>query len=132
VAQGFSQIPGIDFRQTFAPMAKSASIQILTAYAAMNDWELDYFNTKQAFLKLQEDIYMRQPPGFEPLDANFQKLVCQLLSSLYRLKQAAYDWYELLHDVLTWLGFLYCKADYAIFVFDYVNGKGMRVICVIV
>jgi hypothetical protein len=98
----------------------------------MNDWELDYFNTKQAFLKLQEDVYMRQPPGFEPLDANFQKLVCQLLSSLYRLKQTAYDWYELLHDVLTWLDFLHCKADYAIFVFDHVSSKGMRVICIIV
>jgi hypothetical protein len=46
VAQGFSQIPGIDFGRTFAPVAKSASIHILSAYAAAHDWELDCFDAK--------------------------------------------------------------------------------------
>jgi hypothetical protein len=50
---------------------------------------------------------------------------------LYGLKQAAYDWYELLREVLTRLGFLRCEADYAVFIFDHVNGEGVRVICII-
>jgi len=126
VAQGFSQIPGIDFGRTFAPVAKSASIHILSAYAAAHDWELDCFDAKRAFLwgKLQEDVYMHQPPGFERLGSDGSHLVTHLLSSLYGLKQAVYDWYELLRDVLTHLGFLRCEADYAVFIFDHVNAKG--------
>jgi hypothetical protein len=133
VAQGFSQIPGVDFGKTFAPVAKSASIHVLAAYCAMNDWELDCFDAKCAFLwgKLKEDVYMRQPPGFERFGEDFAKLVCHLLSSLYGLKQAAFDWYELLREVLTVLGFLRCEADYAVFIFDHINGKGVRVICII-
>lgn len=133
VAQGFSQIPGVDFGKTFAPVAKSASIRVLAAYCAMHDWELDCFDAKRAFLwgKLQEDVYMRQPPGFERLGDDFARLVCHLLSSLYGLKQAAYDWYELLREVLTSLGFLRCEADYAIFIFDHINGEGERVVCII-
>lgn len=57
--------------------------------------------------------------------------MCHLLSSLYSLKQAAYDCYELLRDVLTRLGFLRCEADYAVFIFDHVNAEGVRVICII-
>jgi hypothetical protein len=98
VAQGFSQIPGVDFGCTFAPVAKSALIWVISAHATANDWELDCFNAKRAFLwgKLQEDVYMHQPPGFECLSPDGSHLVAHLLSSLYRLKQAVYNWYELL------------------------------------
>lgn len=74
---------------------------------------------------------MRQPPGFERQGPDGALLVAHLLSSLYGLKQAAYDWYELLREVLTRLGFLRCEADYAVFIFDHVNGEGERVICII-
>lgn len=133
VAQGFSQIPGVDFGRTFAPVAKSTSIRVLSAHAAAHDWELDCFDARRAFLwgKLQEDVYMRQPPGFERVDTNGLPLVAHLLSSLYGLKQAAFDWYELLRDVLARLGFLRCDADYAVFIFDHVNGEGVRIICII-
>lgn len=70
---------------------------------------------------------MCQLPGFE----NRASLVCHLLSSLYGLKQAAYDWYELLCAVLIHLGFLCCKADYAVFVYNHVNSEGVHVICII-
>jgi hypothetical protein len=127
VAQGFSQVPGVDFGKTFAPVAKSASIRIISALAARLDWELDSFDAKRAFLwgKLQEDVYMRQPPGFEQFGPAGERLVCHLLSSLYGLKQAAYDWYELLRDVLVRLGFLRCDADYAVFIYDHVNTGGI-------
>jgi hypothetical protein len=126
VAQGFLQIPKINFGHTFVPVEKSA-------YAAAHDWELDCFDAKQAFLwgKLQEDIYMCQPPGFECLGSDGTRLVAHLLSSLYGLKQAAYDWYELLCDVLTHLGFLRCEADYAVFIFNHINDEGERVLCII-
>jgi hypothetical protein len=129
VAQGFSQITGVDFSRTFTPVAKSTSIHILAAH----DWELDCFDVKWAFLwgKLQEDIYMWQPPGFEQQGPNAQHLICHLLSSLCGLKQAAFYWYELLCDILTCLGFLCCDADYAVFIFDHVNSEGARVICII-
>jgi hypothetical protein len=129
VAQGFSQVPGIDFGKTFAPVARPSSIRLLSAHAAAHDWEIDSFDAKRAFLwgKLREDVYMRQPPGFE----NGASLVCHLLSSLYGLKQAAYDWYELLRAVLIHLGFLRCEADYAVFVYDHVNSEGVHVICII-
>jgi hypothetical protein len=60
VAQGFSQVPGIDFGKTFAPVARPSFIRLLSAYAATKDWELDSFNANQAFLwgKLREDVYM--------------------------------------------------------------------------
>jgi hypothetical protein len=133
VAQGFSQIPGVDFGCTFAPVAKSLSIHVLSAYAATNNWELNCFNVKHAFLwgKLQQDIYMRQPPGFERTGPDGSHLIAHLLLSLYGLKQATYDWYELLCKVLTHLGFLHCNADYAVFIFDHINAEGTRVICII-
>jgi hypothetical protein len=133
VAQGFSQVPGIDFGKTFAPVAKSTSIRIISALAARLDWELDSFDAKRAFLwgKLQEDVYMRQPPGFEQFGDGGDRLVCHLLSSLYGLKQAAYDWYELLREVLTCLGFSRCDADYAVFLYDRHNEQGVRIQCII-
>jgi hypothetical protein len=74
---------------------------------------------------------MRQPPGFECFGPRGQCLVAHLLSSLYGLKQAAYDWYELLRAVLISLGFIRCDADYAVFIFDHVNAKGVRIVCII-
>lgn len=133
MAQGFSQVPGIDFGKMFAPVAKAASIRIISALTALNNWELDAFDAKRAFLlgKLTEDIYMRQPPGFERFAAYGGLLVCHLLLLLYGLKQAAYDWYELLREVLTHLGFLRIEADYAVFIYDHVNAEGERIICII-
>lgn len=133
VAQGFSQIPGIDFGKTFAPVARPTSIRVISALAAQLDWELDSFDARRAFLwgKLKEDVYMRQAPGFERFGPEGGRLVCHLLSSLYGLKQAAYDWYELLREVLMRLGFLRCDADYAVFVYDTVDSKGVRTVCII-
>jgi hypothetical protein len=93
VAQGFSQVPSINFGKMFTPVIKAASICIISALAAHNNWELDAFDAKCAFLwgKLTEDIYMHQPPGFERFDSSGGSLVCHLLLPLYGLKQAAYD-----------------------------------------
>jgi len=63
---------------------------------------------------------MHQLPDFEHFNHNRATLVCHLLSLLYRLKQAAYDWYKLLCAVLTHLGFLYCEANYVIFIYNHI------------
>lgn len=70
---------------------------------------------------------MHQPPGFE----HGANLICHLLSSLYELKQAVYDWYELLRVVFVHLEFLRCEADYAVFVYDHITSEGVHVICII-
>jgi len=71
VAQGFSQIEGIDYGETYAPMARLESICILLAYVAHHDFKLQQMDVESAFLNgsLHELVYVKQPPGFE--DPNF-------------------------------------------------------------
>lgn len=134
VAQGFSQVPGVDFHQTYAPVARQASVKLLVALAAQNDWELDSFDAKRAFLhgKLTEEIYMKQPRGFEQYNEAGVLLACLLLCSLYGLKQAAFDWYVTLCSLLEELGFSRSDVDLAVFFFDKTGKDGRRIICVIV
>ena len=133
VAQGFSQVPGIDFHHTYAPVARQSSIKILIALAGKYNWELDCFDAKRAFLhgRLSEEIYMKQPRGFEQYGKEGVLLACKMYKSLYGLKQAAFDWYELLCSVLEAIGFNRSGADLAVFIFDKME-SGARVICIIV
>ena len=94
VAQGFSQIPGVDYDTTFAPVIKPASVCLLVALACQNNWEMDTFDAKRVFLwgVLKEEIYMHQPQGFE--DGDWCILVWLMLRTIYGLKQLALEWYE--------------------------------------
>jgi hypothetical protein len=67
VAQGFSQVPGVDYGATFAPVIKPASVRLIVALACQQDWEINTFDAKHAFLwgVLREEIYMCQSKGFE-------------------------------------------------------------------
>ena len=69
VAQGYSQIEGIDFGETYAPVARLESIRILLAYASHHNFKLQQMDVKSAFLNgpLNELVYVKQPPGFEDL-----------------------------------------------------------------
>ena len=66
VAKGFTQIPGLDYDETFLPVAHFESLQLLLALAALEDWEVHQLDIKLAFLNgvLDEEIYMEQPQGF--------------------------------------------------------------------
>ena len=66
VAKGFSQVEGIDYNETFAPVAKMNSIRLVLSLAALHDWEVHQMDVKSTFLHgdLQEEIYMQQPPGY--------------------------------------------------------------------
>ena len=66
VAQGFTQVPGVDYIDTFAPVAKFSTLRVLLAIAASHDWEIHQMDVKNAYLngKLTETIYIKQPPNF--------------------------------------------------------------------
>ncbi|KAJ9557034.1 hypothetical protein OSB04_011648 [Centaurea solstitialis] len=92
IAKGFTQTHGIDYDETFSPVAMLNSIRILMAISAYFNYEIWQMDVKTAFLngKLTEDIYMEQPQGFE--DPKNPNKVCKLLKSIYGLKQASRSW----------------------------------------
>lgn len=99
VAQGFSQIPGQDFNDTFSPVMRLESFRNLVAMAAMLDLELGQMDITGAYLNgdLKEVIYMRQPAGFNDGTGRF----CRLLRPLYGLKQSGREWNIRLNEFLT-------------------------------
>ena len=117
VARGFTQIYGVDYYETYSPVARLASFRLLMAIAARNGWALDNFDFDQAFLNsiLGEDevIYLEQPPGYERKDR--EQWVYRLLKSLYGLKQGSKNWYDALHKALLELGFTRSDADHGVF-----------------
>ena len=95
----------MDYMETFAPVAKLASIRLLLAIAAREDYEIHQMDVTSAFLngELKEEIYMTQPEGF--VEKGKEDLVCRLHKSLYGLKQAGRAWYKKLHEALVGGGF---------------------------
>ena len=67
VAKGYSQVEGLDFGETYAPIARLESIRILLAYATYHGFKLYQMDVKSAFLNgpIKEEVYVEQPPGFE-------------------------------------------------------------------
>ena len=91
VAQGYTQIEGLDFGETYAPVARLESIRIFLAYATHHDFKLYQMDVKSAFLNgpISELVYVEQPPGFE--DPKCPNYVYKLCKALYGLKQAPRD-----------------------------------------
>jgi hypothetical protein len=89
VAQGYSQVEGLDFRETFTPIARLEAIRILLAFATSKGFKLYQMDMKSVFLNdvMQEEIYVRQPPGFE--NPKYPDRVYKLSKVLYGLKQAS-------------------------------------------
>nr|GFC34413.1 putative reverse transcriptase, RNA-dependent DNA polymerase [Tanacetum cinerariifolium] len=93
VAKGHTQTYGIDYSETFSPVAKMDTIRVLLSVACNQGWPFHQFDVKNAFLhgKLKEEVYMEASPGFsehfKPREA------CQLKKSLYRLKQSPRAWF---------------------------------------
>jgi hypothetical protein len=88
VAQGYSQVEGLNFGETFAPVVHLEAIRILLAFVASKGFKLYQMDVKSAFLNgvIHEEVYVRQPLGFE--SPKYQDRVYKLLKALYRLKQA--------------------------------------------
>eukprot|EP00253_Pinus_taeda_P011054 PITA_11054 len=109
VAKGFQQVHGVDYDETFAPMAKMDSIRLALSIAATRGWEVHHMDVKNAFLQgdLEEEIYMEQPPGY----MQNSSMVCKLKKSLYGLKQAPRAWYVKMDSYLLSQNFVCCKSD---------------------
>ena len=115
MARGFSQIPGIDFEETFSPVACFETVRLLLALSVLEDWEIEALDVKTAFLygNLDEELYMEQPEGFVVKEQ--EKKVYKLKKSLYGLKQAAIAWNKQANKSLTKLGFKRCLSDAGIY-----------------
>jgi Reverse transcriptase (RNA-dependent DNA polymerase) len=102
VAQGFSQIPGVDFFETYAPVVKMESMQVLFTMAAWHDFEIHQVDIKGAYLngefKEGEIIYMHLPPGIHLTDDKM--LILHLLKPIYGLHQSGRHWYHKFSSVL--------------------------------
>jgi hypothetical protein len=116
VARGFSQIYGIDYLDTYAPVVKLASIRILLAIAAIHGLEIHQMDVVTAFLagKLEEEIYMEQPEGFEI--GSREDLVCRLRKSIYGLKQAPRIWNQKIRRFLKSIGFDQTFSDPCVYI----------------
>ncbi|WVZ89054.1 LOW QUALITY PROTEIN: hypothetical protein U9M48_035513 [Paspalum notatum var. saurae] len=115
VAQGFCQKEGIDYEETFAPVARLEAIRILLAFAASKGFKLQQMDVKSAFLNgfIEEEVYVRQPPGFE--SARFSDRVYKLRKALYGLKQDPRAWYSRLKSFLLKSGFVMGSVDKTLF-----------------
>src|SRR4051812_46097873 len=113
VAQGYSQQEGIDYTETFAPVARLESIRLLISFAT--NITLYQMDAKSAFLNgyIDEEVYVHQPPGFE--DSKSREHVFKLKKSLYGLKQAPRAWYERLSSFLLNNGFTRGQVDTTLF-----------------
>ncbi|GJX21240.1 retrovirus-related pol polyprotein from transposon TNT 1-94 [Tanacetum coccineum] len=100
VAQGYNQQEGIDYDETYAPVARLELIRILLAYACALDFKLFQMDIKSAFLNsfINEEVYVAQPPGF--IDFEKPNHVYKLKKALYGLKQAPKAWYDRLKAFL--------------------------------
>ncbi|GKA17883.1 retrotransposon protein, putative, ty1-copia subclass [Tanacetum coccineum] len=105
VAKGYTQLYGVDYEETFSPVADIRAIRILISIAAYYDYEIWQMDVKTAFLNgyLDEDIYMVQPEGF--VDPNHPRKVCKLQRSIYGLKQASRSWNKRFDEEIKMFGF---------------------------
>ena len=117
VAKGYSQVEGIDYKETFSPTANMTSVRALMQVAVQEDLTLHQMDVKTAYLHAPIDceVYMEQPEGFEIKSKTGEHLVCKLNKSLYGLKQSGRNWNMLLHDHLTENGFVQNDADHCVY-----------------
>ncbi len=123
VAKGFTQTHGIDYQETFSPVAKMNSVRILLSLAVHHNWPLYQLDIKNAFLngELEEEVFMELPPGFE--EKYGVGKVCKLKKSLYGLKQSPRAWFERFGKAVKGHGYTQSQADDSMFYKHSKEGK---------
>lgn len=118
VVCGNHQTEGIDYTETFAPVAKMVTVRTFLQQAVSLDWEVFQMDVHNAFLHgdLDEEVYMQFPPGFRTDD---KTKVCRLRKSLYGLKQAPRCWFAKLETALVDYGFKKNVKDYSLFIYEH-------------
>ncbi|GKF15665.1 retrovirus-related pol polyprotein from transposon TNT 1-94, partial [Tanacetum coccineum] len=122
VAKGYAQEEGIDFKESFAPVARLEAVRIFVAYAAHKYFPIYQMDVKTIFLNgpLKEEVYVAQPYGF--VDPDHPEKVYRLRKALYGLKQAPRAWYDKLSNLLIYLKVL-LKSKYTL---DILKKHGME------
>jgi hypothetical protein len=133
VAKGFTQIAGVDFKDTFAPTAKLKSVRVLAALAAKRNWKIWQDDVPAAYLKseIKEEVYMELPQNWDLLEESSidwtldveeilskyrqNPKTVELLKTLYGLKQSGNEWNKTLHAYLTSQGFTRSHQDHCIY-----------------
>ncbi|KAE8181981.1 hypothetical protein CF335_g8770, partial [Tilletia laevis] len=113
VAQGFSQVEGIDYDETFAPVARLSALRMMVTLAIQIGLRLHGMDVKTAYLngELDVDLYMKQPPGYDDQTGR----ACRLRRTLYGLKQSGRYWYHTLRDRLLQADFTQLKSEPCLF-----------------
>ncbi|KAL2239868.1 UNVERIFIED_CONTAM: Retrovirus-related Pol polyprotein from transposon RE1 [Sesamum indicum] len=121
VAKGYNQVEGVDYIESFSPVAKAVTVRLFLTLAAAKGWALQQLDVNNAFLHghLDEDIYMFPPAGCKVGPG----LVCKLERSLYGLKQASRQWNVELTMRLQEFGFVQCAHDHCLFILH--TGRGL-------
>jgi len=116
VVKGYAQIWGVDFSETFAPVARLDTIRMILALAAQQGWKVHQLDVKSAFLNgvLQEEIYVEQPEGF--VTPGQEEKVYLLRKALYGLRQAPRAWYSKMDEHLLGLGFKKSLSESTLYV----------------
>jgi len=116
VAKGYTQLPGLDYTDTFSPVVKASTVRVVLSLAITHGWPLCQLDVKNAFLHgiLQEHVCMEQSPGY--VDPRFPQHVCKLKKALYGIKQALHVWFQRFSSFLLKLGFTCSRADTSLFV----------------
>ncbi|CAN1790917.1 Retrovirus-related Pol polyprotein from transposon RE1 [Linum perenne] len=122
VARGFTQSYGIDYQETFAPVAKLNTVRVLLSLAVNLDWHLYQLDVKNAFLNgdLLEEVYMNVPAG---MNQEKSGVVCKLNKALYGLKQSPRAWFERFSTAVKSGGYKQCQTDHTLFVKHSASGK---------
>jgi hypothetical protein len=119
IAQWYSQLEGLEFGETFAPVAHLETIRIMLAFVASKGFKLYQMDVKSDFLNavIQEEVYVRQPSGFE--SPKYPDRVYKLSKDLYRFKQAPQAWYARLKTFLLKHGYVMKSVDKTLFTLNH-------------
>ena len=117
VALGFTQMSGLDFKETYSPAIWHTTIHLVISLSTSFNWSMRQLDLRNTFLygKLKEIVYMEQPPSF--IDKYNPDYIFLLHKSLYRLKWAPQAWFDRLSQFLLHFGFYYSKVDSSLFIY---------------